>query len=162
MSEKPVWEETWDWDEEKHDAFVDEVFIVFGPGGGHSFGEWAEKGQLAEQTVARARLAAAAPEAIRLLLEAEWSGGHQAGIGDGTDPCCPWCDEEPPRHIYIGKMTGGHAHDCRLVAVLRPSGVRVLCRRSSCAPGVSPCGHPNAWFISKPQVEHIAVSTRCV
>lgn len=32
-----------------------------------------------------------ADRAVALLSSLEWSGGAQAGIGDGCDSCCPSC-----------------------------------------------------------------------
>ena len=67
---------------------------------------------------ARARLAAAAPDAIRLLMEAEW-----AGAGTGGDPSqCPWCGREP--WTTTERLNPErHEKTCRLVAVLRKAGV---------------------------------------
>ena len=73
--------------------------------------------------VARARLASAAPELLRLLAEAEWSGTRGWG-----PPTCPWCDEFAPQEFaphaaqYYGyprvSERTGHRADCRFVAVM--------------------------------------------
>ncbi len=70
----------------------------------------------------RLRLAAAAPEMARLILEKEY-------VEEGYDhhPCCPWCgmskacDREvwPNGHKNEGDIGGG----CPFVAVLRKAGV---------------------------------------
>ncbi len=83
----------------------------------------------------RLRLAAAAPEMARLLLELQWAGDE--GGYDGR-PCCPCCYALPPEKVHrpsvrIDAYTrteardeilyGKHSDDCRLVAVLRKAGV---------------------------------------
>ena len=56
----------------------------------------------------RARLASAAPEMARLLMEFAYL--------DGDCDVCAWCaDDEVTR--------GQHSNDCRLVAALRKAGV---------------------------------------
>lgn len=59
---------------------------------------------------ARARLASAAPDMARLLLELEWC--------DDDGHYCPSCGYSRFRTPQT------HAPDCRLVAVLRKAGVR--------------------------------------
>lgn len=60
-----------------------------------------------------AKLAAAAPELARALIEAEWS----ARVGRDNDAACPSCEE--------WECTGGrHAEDCLLDAALRKAGLR--------------------------------------
>jgi hypothetical protein len=59
-----------------------------------------------------ARLAAAAPEMARLLLEKQW----------GDRGWCLWCDGIDPADTTC--RGEGHAADCALVAVLRKAGVR--------------------------------------
>jgi hypothetical protein len=61
---------------------------------------------------ASARLAAAAPEMARLLLEKQW----------GDRGWCLWCDGIDPADTTC--RGEGHAADCALVAVLRKAGVR--------------------------------------
>ena len=60
------------------------------------------------ESQAGARLASAAPEMARLLMEFAYL--------DGDIDVCPWCaDSDGPR--------GQHATDCRLAAALRKAGV---------------------------------------
>lgn len=74
----------------------------------------------------RARLAASAPEAVRLLLEAE-----EADNSDGEyTPRCPWCANKTygapdgksgiPTDFHPGK----HADDCKWLALMKKAGVR--------------------------------------
>jgi hypothetical protein len=63
----------------------------------------------AGESLARARLAACAPEMARLLLSIEWDGV----LG------CPVCSSYPP---LTG--TAGHKQGCALAAVLRKAGVK--------------------------------------
>lgn len=114
MSDEKVWEETWEADNSasSHSG----VFIQFRNGvGGRVLAEtfntprftgYAEPGVMLD----RAKLAAAAPEMARLLLEAQW-----ASFGNyGSCSACPWCaSENNPRH----------EPDCELVAVLKKAGV---------------------------------------
>lgn len=67
---------------------------------------------------ARERLAACAPEAIRLLLEAELGGTEH-----GNTACCPWCRGGEP---YKGKKyeQASHKPDCRWQALMKKAGVR--------------------------------------
>lgn len=62
--------------------------------------------------VARAELAAAAPDMARVLLAVEWAGRSSQG---GDDGMCPACDRWKER---------GHMPDCALDAALRKAGVR--------------------------------------
>ena len=68
---------------------------------------------------ARAKLAAAAPAMVRLLLELEWAGAYttDTGGGDGEpmQPTCLTCEKE---------RSHGHAPDCTWLAVMRAAGVR--------------------------------------
>lgn len=72
-----------------------------------------------------ARLAAAAPEMARLLLEIQWSSRDEGGS------TCPSCYAEayvPPARYdadgkYLGYTEGTHDPDCALAAVLRKAGV---------------------------------------
>lgn len=76
-----------------------------------------------DDAVARAKLAAAAPEMARLLLEVEWAGldvevngGGDDPIGRADFPVCYFCRQEAAR--------GEHASDCRWLAWARRIGAR--------------------------------------
>ena len=100
------WEEEWTW----HDATY--------PNSGHSGYVAFPAGRMAIQYdpanysqsegAARGRLAAAAPEMARMLLELEWISTYET-----ID--CRICGGE--------KTAGGHEPDCKLVAVLTKAGV---------------------------------------
>ncbi len=100
MSAAAVLTETW--------RLGAETETVFAVGGGcvvpDVYGVQAQSG-------ARARVIACAPEAMRLLLEAEWEGmvasAHQAA--------CPWCE-------YLD--TEGHGPNCRWLALMKKAGLR--------------------------------------
>ncbi len=102
------WEETWTVDER------DDI-VTKNPGGEPEF-----VGRLMEPS--DTKLAAAAPEMARLILEKEY-----VEEGYVLHPCCPWCgmskacDREvwPNGHKNEGDVGGG----CPLVAVLRKAGV---------------------------------------
>ena len=109
MSDRKPWEETWEVGpagietENRIPVLVDE-FGVF--------------------ENADARLAAAAPELVRALLEVEWV---DVDIGEGDAPhyvsSCPWCFGYE-RPLWIGHKDGhGHAPDCARQAALRKAGV---------------------------------------
>ncbi len=66
----------------------------------------------------RVKLMACAPEAIRLLLEAEWHDSYEERVCM-FDGCYPPYDDPP----QPGR--GGHKPDCRWLAVMRKAGVRV-------------------------------------
>ncbi len=66
----------------------------------------------------RARLAAAAPEMARLLLELQWSGGSYEG--DHMAACCPSCEAFS---VTSDVTAGKHEPGCRLAAVLQKAGV---------------------------------------
>jgi len=74
----------------------------------------------------RARLAAAAPEMVRVLLAIEWSGSDEEGSK------CASCGEReyaPPALYdeagkYLSYTPGSHSPDCALDAALRKAGVR--------------------------------------
>ena len=64
---------------------------------------------------------ARAERAEALLRKLEWAGGEQAGLGDGTQACCPCC------HVWLSFVTsrGGpdpeknmHRADCELAAII--------------------------------------------
>lgn len=70
---------------------------------------------------ARAKLAAAAPEMARLLLEVQWTP-----TGYDHEPCCPICSMSMPRRPEDrdeARFPHGHAKDCTLLAVLKKAGV---------------------------------------
>jgi hypothetical protein len=84
----------------------------------------------------RARLAAAAPEMARLLLEAEWSSGTVLDV-DGirlVERFCFWCGGRRPVGFALHRRgddkpvleatSGGHKPDCRWLAVMRRIGAR--------------------------------------
>lgn len=60
---------------------------------------------------ARARIAACAPEALRLLLEAEFT---DLDTEDGPDQDCRWC----------GLPKGDHAPSCRWLLLMHKAGLR--------------------------------------
>lgn len=67
---------------------------------------------------ARARLAAAAPDMVRVLLEMEWKPL-------GTCPGCGGLGEAIPDNPMTGPVAAtGHRPDCALDAALRKAGVR--------------------------------------
>jgi hypothetical protein len=116
------WEETWDY----HGR-------VQVPGDGRAHGarlysdnheeEWATA--WGEDSVARARLAAAAPEMARLLLSLQW-----VDTSDGEyRERCPVCQNRtrlPPdgrMGIPLQIHDDRHSDSCALVAVLRKAGV---------------------------------------
>lgn len=69
-----------------------------------------------------ARLAAAAPEAMRLLLALEWSANEIVGYDGETEKCCPSCRGLQPEAVDPRPV--GHTEDCALVALLQKAGVR--------------------------------------
>ncbi len=64
----------------------------------------------------RARLAACAPDLVRVLLDVEWAGRNQWGIA-----VCPRCGGE---EYFEGELRTGHLEYCALDAALRKAGVR--------------------------------------
>lgn len=71
----------------------------------------------------RAKLAAAAPEMARLLLELQWSGSSE-GIRSEFLPRCPVCSGHRDNPFTgASGWEGGHKSDCRLAEVLRKAGV---------------------------------------
>lgn len=98
MADRPVWEETWSY----YDPHGFAGFFAKHVDSDHhgTFFE-ATAGEPGDE--ARARLAAAAPELVRVLLAVEF-------IKDGFCPSC---------HCY-----DGHAKGCALDAALRKAGVR--------------------------------------
>lgn len=85
-----------------------------------------------EAAIARARLAAAAPEMARVLLAVEWQG-CQDFVGDGGYRCCPTCRGVAPGEerltdavddVSRGRTVLGHRSDCTLDASLWKAGVR--------------------------------------
>lgn len=101
------WEETWRWNG-LH------PLDVFGPDGGDLLFEGAVIRNDSDGPE-RAKLAAAAPEMARLLLELEWADprNHWSDDGANSNGCCV-CGEY---------KKDGHKPDCALVAVLRKAGV---------------------------------------
>lgn len=59
------------------------------------------------QELPRATIAACAPEALRLLMRAEW-----ASLGRYDTELCPWCRGD------------GHEADCEFVALMKKAGLR--------------------------------------
>lgn len=115
MTLKP-WEETWEYER---------AGSMRMPDGDAHFGPLA--GDVSEDNVARARLASAAPEMARVLLDTEWSGW------DGENGmACPSCGAPawvpPIRHDadgkYVGHTEGTHRPDCPLDSALRKAGIR--------------------------------------
>ena len=91
------------------------------------------KGSATAHDITRARIAACAPEALRLLLEAEWAGGEPvAQYEHGVSDVCPWCQQlavvRNPKHVYRGdepwETEGSHAPDCRWLALMVKAGLR--------------------------------------
>lgn len=113
------WEETWSVRDDT--AGEHDVHVEWGP---DSHGRiLAEERPDYGDSLGRARLAAAAPEMARLLLEKEWSGGdvnYATGSGRMWLPKCLVCGGVKA-HPQAG--SSGHRKDCRLVAVLRKAGV---------------------------------------
>lgn len=87
---------------------------VVGPYGSSFDGPLFETTSNTDEDVARARLAATAPDMARLLLEHQWDTNH----------VCPSCrgarigDDED-----VGLPGYGHAPGCKLIGVLRMAGV---------------------------------------
>lgn len=96
-----VWEETWvdDWNSDYGVSLKRDDGVAIGriSAGG-------------PEGVARARLAASAPDLVRVLLAVDFEGG------DGGRSWCPSC--------YGLSHGEGHAPDCDLLAALRKAGVR--------------------------------------
>lgn len=69
-----------------------------------------------EKDEERARISACAPEALRLLLEAEWKGEVM------EKEACPWCLAWRDR--IEEKSYGGHSTDCRWLALMKKAGLR--------------------------------------
>lgn len=68
-----------------------------------------------DDDISRARLAAAAPDMARVLLEIEW---------DGEDSRCPDCGGLNPKFWpNRAQPEDGHKKDCKLDAALRKAGV---------------------------------------
>lgn len=123
MSDGPkVWEETWRVAkfEGEMDAHIELVVppapptasALDGPGIGRLY---YRVGEPVTRMSERARLAACAPEAMRLLLEAEWKGGAE----EGCYLFCPWC-----LTTSAHGSSDDHAADCRWLALMRKAGVR--------------------------------------
>lgn len=96
-------EETW---------VYDGRWLQVHPPEGETYGERWACADYGDAPGPRARLAAAAPEMARLLLEIEFHS--QEGDEGHLPSACPICD---------GYEYRGHKPDCRLVAVLRKAGV---------------------------------------
>lgn len=124
-----VWEETWDECdgvvsiEQKHERDFALAGIElpdrFDWEQGSNVGAFGDMGGASPfnpsaDDVARARLAAAAPEMARVLLSLEWRAADERAL-----MCCESCGGV--REVDGGK---GHVADCALVAVLRKAGVR--------------------------------------
>lgn len=99
MSCKKPWEE--DWREMGHT-------VTEGPEGGWSLLLSANRWEGEELAVARARLAAAAPDLVRALLAVEFA------TYDGAEIWCPWCSSHG---------VSSHNPDCLRQAALRKAGV---------------------------------------
>lgn len=97
MSHKPVWMETWAYDDR------DGIDIA----SGHWATDW---------TGQRAKLAAAAPQLVRALLAVEW-GGMEPGMDGGGEACCPDCGNF---HFVAGGPT--HRDWCSVDAALTAAG----------------------------------------
>lgn len=121
-----VWEETWRLDAEHPTTSGAEIVWEGSVGAGRSvqFGKecgptgesWHEAN---EQDVARARLASAAPDMARVLLEIEWQYRERS-----DPPQCPVCLGERPRDSKPWR--GGHVEGCSLEAALIKAGVRAV------------------------------------
>ncbi len=96
--------ETWDSGAEP-DGWVNVGTITAIPADGSFI---ATHGWPDDEDKARLRLAACAPGALRLLLEAEW-GGSDMGSSAGF---CPWCE------------CSKHLPDCRWLALMKKAGLR--------------------------------------
>jgi hypothetical protein len=107
------WEEAWD--AEDH-CDVDEFY-----GAGVQLVPWqlylvdTEECHPFSQLKARARLASAAPDLVRVLLAVEWGCPGRY---------CLSCGETEPGIDAEGDRSGGHAPDCALDLALRKAGVR--------------------------------------
>lgn len=125
-------EETWEYRPTREDVVVRE------PNGDYAIMDLDHDAEFNPTHIldARGRLAAAAPEMARLLLELEWAGSEW-DYG-GSDPCCPCCGERAPMQVHIPAKRidaytrteardevryGKHTDNCQLVAVLRKAGV---------------------------------------
>ncbi len=86
-----------------------------------------EKKYIAHQE-ARARIAACAPEALRLLLEAEWSASGLNSYDEHSWSACPWCygAEMPPASTLDGSHPPhiGHEPSCQWLALMQKAGLR--------------------------------------
>ncbi len=81
-----------------------------------------------DQCIARAELAAAAPDLARALLAVEWEGGWTQDSGGSTKQgrACSICGEllEQICPTCEGTRSTGHGPDCALDDALRKAGVR--------------------------------------
>jgi hypothetical protein len=95
------WEETWD----VEDGAVWTDALDNGASCGHPVFRVGDMG-----TIPRTKLAAAAPDLVRALLVAEWTGR------DGEYCHCPVCG--------YARSFGKHAANCQIDAALRKAGAR--------------------------------------
>ncbi len=94
-----------------------EVFLD----GGRELGRFENQDGVVEPPdCARAHITACAPEALRLLLEAEWRTWTSDESGKERTEC-PWCGIE---YGDFGTGAEGHRPDCRLLALMVKAGLR--------------------------------------
>lgn len=84
------------------------------------------KGVSEEEAEDRASLASVAPEAVRMLVELEWSGTPD---GDGGRRRCPVCFGVQPglgAEDYAARraLVVDHHSDCPLIAMFKKAGIR--------------------------------------
>jgi hypothetical protein len=127
VSDKKVWEETWELEDSADGSCKPRMYReewygigVDMTGGGPSLivapshtdpGSWAW-----EDGLARAKLCAAAPEMVRLLLRAQFADNSDGEYGTRC-PICEGRDEDGVAGVRK------HSKDCELVAILIKAGV---------------------------------------
>jgi hypothetical protein len=111
---KKVLEETWTAEDNNvlcrpHDVWAVAEFFIY---------EEEENPAEYAEAQARARVAACAPEALRLLLWLEMSG-----TAYGNTACCPECGGGEP-YTADTPPHCTHATDCRWIALMKKAGLR--------------------------------------
>lgn len=122
----PIWDEEWTWFTplpkgiKPNNRMRGHSGSVCFPEGGHMLVRYDPGNYGYVLGAQRGQLAAAAPAMARLLLSLEWAGDR------GID-LCPACGNGKSWLAFDdqdGEPKGGHAPDCRWLAVMRAAGVR--------------------------------------
>jgi hypothetical protein len=88
------------------DGLTDLVLFAEGPGERAHLLTLEQRNEARTEDAARARIASAAPEALRLLLDAEY----------GVGAVCRWC--------ALPRYADQHMPDCRWLALMKKAGLR--------------------------------------